>query len=87
MKRMKSGEVVGPSDIPVQVWRSPGERTVDFLTRLFNTMMETKRMPEEWRRGVLVPIFNKRNLQTCSNYRAIRLMSHTIKLLEREVQT
>lgn len=87
MKRMKSGEEVGPSDIPVQVWRSPGERTVDFLIRLFNTMMETKRMPKEWRRGVLVPIFNKRNLQTCSNYRAIRLMSHTIKLLEREVQT
>lgn len=29
MKKMKTGMVVGPGDIPVQVWRRVGERTVD----------------------------------------------------------
>ncbi|KAK3538588.1 hypothetical protein QTP86_006676 [Hemibagrus guttatus] len=44
-------------------------------------------MPEEWRRSVLVPIFkNKGDVQSCSNYRGIRLMSHTMKLWERVVE-
>ncbi|KAK3525760.1 hypothetical protein QTP70_007516 [Hemibagrus guttatus] len=44
-------------------------------------------MPEEWRRSVLVPIFkNKGDVQSCSNYRGIKLMSHTVKLWERVVE-
>jgi hypothetical protein len=38
-------------------------------------------MPDEWRRGILVPIFkNKRDVQSCTNYQWIKLMSHAIKL-------
>ncbi|KAF7647582.1 hypothetical protein LDENG_00169870 [Lucifuga dentata] len=44
-------------------------------------------MPEEWRRSVLVPIFkNKGDVQSCGNYRGIKLMSHTMKLWERVVE-
>ncbi|KAK3560311.1 hypothetical protein QTP86_006300 [Hemibagrus guttatus] len=44
-------------------------------------------MPEEWRRSVLVPIFkNKGDVQSCSNYRGIKLMSHTMKVWERVVE-
>ncbi|KAK3574173.1 hypothetical protein QTP86_003831 [Hemibagrus guttatus] len=44
-------------------------------------------MPEEWRRSVLVPISkNKGDVQSCSNYSGIKLMSHTIKLWERVVE-
>ena len=45
--------------------------------------MESDRMPEEWRYSVLMPIFkNKGDAQSCSNYRGIQLISHTMKLLE-----
>jgi hypothetical protein len=44
-------------------------------------------MPDEWRRSTLVPIFkNKRDIQSCTNYRGIKLMSHTIKLWERVIE-
>lgn len=36
---MKSGKVAGPGDTPVEVWRGPGERAVDFLTRLLEECM------------------------------------------------
>ncbi|KAK3563592.1 hypothetical protein QTP86_031830 [Hemibagrus guttatus] len=50
-------------------------------------VLESERMPEEWRRSVLVPIFkNKGDVQSCSNYRGIKLMSHTMKLWERVVE-
>ena len=80
MKRIKTGKAVGPDDIPVETWRCLGELAIDFLTRLFNKILEDKRMPEEWR-SVLVPFFkNKGDVQSCSNYRGIKLISHTMKL-------
>ncbi|KAK3506756.1 hypothetical protein QTP70_023753, partial [Hemibagrus guttatus] len=79
LKRMKSGKAVGPDDIPVEVWKCLGEAAVGFLANLFNRVLESERMPEEWRRSVLVPIFkNKGDVQSCSNYRGIKLMSHTM---------
>ncbi|KAK3531248.1 hypothetical protein QTP70_015219, partial [Hemibagrus guttatus] len=87
LKRMKSGKAVGPDDIPVEVWKCLGEAAVEFLTSLFNRVLKSERMPEEWRRSVLVPIFkNKGDVQSCSNYRGIKLMSHTMKLWERVVE-
>ncbi|KAK3522726.1 hypothetical protein QTP86_030801 [Hemibagrus guttatus] len=87
LKRMKSGKAIGPDDIPVEVWKCLGEAAVEFLTSLFNRVLESERMPEEWRRSVLVPIFkNKGDVQSCSNYRGIKLMSHTMKLWERVVE-
>ncbi|KAK3517219.1 hypothetical protein QTP70_001127 [Hemibagrus guttatus] len=87
LKRMKSGKAVGPDDIPVEVWKCLGEAAVEFLANLFNRVLESERMPEEWRRSVLVPIFkNKGDVQSCSNYRGIKLMCHTMKVWERVVE-
>jgi uncharacterized Zn finger protein len=44
-------------------------------------------MPDEWRRSILVPIFkNKRDIQSCTNYKGIKLMSHTMKIWERVIE-
>ena len=44
-------------------------------------------MPEEWRRSILVPILkNKGDAQSCTNYRGIKLMSHTMKFWERVIE-
>ncbi|KAG2455536.1 POLR protein, partial [Polypterus senegalus] len=81
MKRMKNAKAFVPDDIPVEAWRCTGKMAVEFLTRFFNVM------PEKWRRSVLVPIFkNKGDVQYCSNYRRINLMSHSMKLWERVVE-
>ena len=45
------------------------------------------KMPDEWRRSILVPIYkNKGDIQSCTNYRGIKLMSHTMKLKERVIE-
>jgi hypothetical protein len=69
------------------VWRCLGERAVVWLTKLFNLIFRSNKMPEEWRRSILVPIFkNKGDVQSCTNYRGIKLMSHTMKLWERVIE-
>ncbi|KAK3507240.1 hypothetical protein QTP70_012139 [Hemibagrus guttatus] len=52
LKRMKSGKEVGPDDIPVEVWKCLGEAAVEFLASLFNRVLESEKMPEEWRRNL-----------------------------------
>ena len=78
---------VGPDDIPVEVWKCLGESALKFLTKLYNRTMESARMPEEWRDSVLIQFFkNKGDVQSCSNYRGIKLNSHTMKLWERTIE-
>jgi hypothetical protein len=83
LKKMKAGKALGPDDIPIEVWRCLGDIAILWLTKLFNTIFRSNKMPDEWRRSILVPIFkNKGDIQSCTNYRGIKLMSHTMKLWE-----
>ena len=78
---------MGPDGIPIEVWRCLGDRAIVWLTKLFNLIFRSNKMPEEWRRSILVPIFkNKGDVQSCTNYRGIKLMSHTMKLWERVIE-
>ena len=55
--------------------------------KLYNRTTESERLPEEWRDSILIPIFkNKCDVQSCSNYRGITLISHSMKLRERVVE-
>ncbi|GJN13331.1 hypothetical protein PR202_gb00023 [Eleusine coracana subsp. coracana] len=87
LKRMKSGKAMGPDGIPIEVWRCLGARAIVWLTKLFILIFRSNKMPEEWRRSIVVPIFkNKGDVQSCTNYRGIKLMSHMMKLWERVIE-
>ena len=88
LRRMKKGKAIGPDELPVEVWKCMGEMGIKFLTRLFNRLLMGEWMPEEWRRSVLIPN-NKNNgdAQCCGNYRGIKLMSHTMEVWERIIET
>jgi hypothetical protein len=87
LERMKVGKAMGLDGIPIKVWRCLGDLAIVWLTKLFNNIYRLNKMPEEWRRSILVPIYkNKGDIQSCTNYRGIKLMSHTMKLWERVIE-
>ena len=87
LRRIKKGKAVGPDELPVEVWKCMGKMGIKFLTRLFNRLLMGERMPEEWRRNVLIQIYkNKGDTQCCRKYRGIKLMSHTMKVWERIIE-
>ena len=54
------------------------------LWQLLNKIFHTEKMPNIWRQSTIIPIFKEKgDLQSCENYRWIKLMSHTLKLFER----
>jgi hypothetical protein len=86
-KRMMGGKPMGLDGIPIEVWRSLRDIAIVWLTKLFNLIFRSNKMPDEWGRSILVPIFkNKGGVQSCTNYRGIKLMSHIMKLWERIIE-
>ena len=84
--KMKIGKAVGPDNIPADVWKHLGNVGAIFLQKIFNKIVTTGHMPDEWRSSTIVPIYkNKGDPQDCSNYRGIKLMSHTMKIWERVI--
>jgi hypothetical protein len=70
--------------LPIKVWRTLRDVAIVWLTKLFNLIFRPNKMSDEWKRSILVPIFkNKEDMQSCTNYRGIKLISHTMKLRER----
>ena len=58
---------VSPEVTTAEVWKHPGERMVE---KLFNVMLDSEKMSEEWRKSVLVLIFrNKDDVQSRCSYR------------------
>ena len=87
MRRTKIGKALGPDGISIEVWKNVGSAGIMWLTRLFNMILKERRMPDEWRKSIVVPFFkNKGDVQNCNNYRGIKLMSHTMKLWERVME-
>ena len=72
---MDNGKAMGPNNIPIEVWKCLGGKGIIWLTKLFNEILRSKRMPEKWRRSILIPI-----------YKGIKLVSHTMKLWERIIE-
>ena len=57
---------------------------VNFLKEAFNKITDEEKIPDIWRKGILIPINkNKGDLMNSGNYRGIKLMCHSVKLYER----
>ena len=83
LRRMKRGKAVGPDETPVEAWISLVKPAIEFLTKIFNGLLQCKPIPDEWRKSELVLIFkNNCNVQDCKNYKEIKLSSHSLKLCE-----
>ncbi|VDP43058.1 unnamed protein product [Heligmosomoides polygyrus] len=57
------------------------------MTQFLNRTKEGK-MPDDWRNSTIVSIFKQKgDASECSNYRGIKLISHTMKIYERLVDS
>ena len=64
-----------------------GNKGVEFLVNFFNRLLQGEKMPDEWRKSVLVSLYKgKGDIKECGNYRGIKLMSHSMKLWERVIE-
>ena len=88
LTKMKKRKTQGPDDISVEAWIALGNKNVKFLVNYFNRLLQREKMPDEWRRSVLLPLYKgKGDIRECGNYRRIKLMSHAMKLWESVIES
>ena len=58
-----------------------GETGIQWLTTIFQKAWEERRVPEDWQKAIVVPIWKKKgSKKDCSSYRGISLLSHVGKM-------
>ena len=60
LRKMKKGKAQGPVDIPVKAWIALGNKDLEFLVNFFNRLLQGEKMPYEWRRSVVVPLYKSK---------------------------
>ena len=64
--------------------RYAGDQLIHVITAIFNMIIQSEYIPENFRRGIQVPLFKGKNLCSldCNNYRGITLLTNYNKLFE-----
>ncbi|KAL1446149.1 hypothetical protein WDU94_012366 [Cyamophila willieti] len=82
-KFIKYGKAAGIDDITGELIKNTGIAGKHWLYRVFRTIWMNKKVPDDWRIGIVVPLFKKGDKKKCANYRGITLTSQVSKLYER----
>ena len=84
MKQMKSGKAGGPTGLVSEMLNAAGQAGVKMMTEICNMVMSEGKIPRDWELSTLIPIYKgKGDSLECGSYRAIKLLEHGMKVLER----
>ena len=81
VKRLKNNKAAGKCGLNSELLKYGGPAMLLFLHTLFSTIWQTEIIPEDWRKGVIIPLWKRKGSRSdCSNYRGITLLSVPGKL-------
>lgn len=80
LKKLKNRKASGVDNIPNELLKYGGHELAKELTVLFNDVLKTTTIPEDWHRSYTIPIFKKGIKTIPENYRGITLLCSAMKL-------
>ena len=80
LSHMKNGKASGHDGLCVELLKNSGEAGIRMLTNVFNVVLNTRKMPSQWRKGDVVSSFKTGDPTDCGNYRGITLLPVIDKL-------
>jgi len=86
LKDLKPDKSAGPDGIHPLVLRSVADQISKPLTKLYKMSINTGKVPEDWRKANIVPIYKKGPKNEPGNYRPVSLTSVVCKILERVIK-
>ena len=76
VRKTKCGKAAGVDEMVVEYMKKGGREMIEWLGRLFNGCFKVGRVPEDWKRACIVPLYKgKGDRYECQNYRGISLLS------------
>lgn len=86
LSELKNGKAPGNDKITGEMMKNMGEKGVQMLLDIFNRVWQEEIIPEDWKIGLIVPIFKKGDNKDCNNYRGITLLNTATKVFEKIIE-
>jgi hypothetical protein len=80
LRKLKRKKAPGRDGIQNESWIYGTEREVDRLLEIMNGVWKGEGFPQEWKEGIICPIYKKGEKDTASNYRGITLLNTAYKV-------
>ena len=88
LKKLKNAKAPGICSITAEMLKAGGDNMSRWLTQIINFVWVHERLPDDWRRGIILPFWKRKGDQlVCSNHRGITLLSIPGKLFTRILLT
>ena len=82
LRNLKPFTASGPDGIPTKLLKETAAEISPAITLLFQALIDQGRVPSQWKKAHIVPIFKKGSQSSPANYRPISLTSVRCKLCE-----
>ena len=79
--KLKTHKSPGIDQIPAELIKAVGRTICLEIHKLITSIWKKKKLPEEWKKSIIVSIHKKGDKTDCNNYRGISLLPTTYKLL------
>jgi len=60
LRNMNKGKAAGPTGATTEIFMADGNLSVEWLTDLCNLTVAEGRIPDDWKGGVLLPVFKQK---------------------------
>lgn len=80
IKKMRNNKSPGIDTITAEMLKYGGVALLKAIHKLILKVWEEEKMPEEWKKGLIIPIYKKGDRRDCRNYRGITLLNVTYKV-------
>ena len=82
LETLNPNKSIGHDKIPTRVLKLACNVLAPSLTNIFNVCIQTSNWPEQWKRGIWVPLHKKDNHSDIKNYRPITILAAVDKVSE-----
>jgi len=80
VKKLKNGKAAGTSGIVGEMLKAGNTRLERWLVEFFRRIWREEKIPEDWKGGIVIPLYKKGDRMDLNNYRGITLMDVVGKL-------
>ena len=77
----------GGDGIPVELFQILKDNAVKVLHSICEQIWKTQQWSQDWKSSVFIPIPKKGNAKECSNYHTVAFISHTSKVMLKNLHT